>query len=102
MGTPAWTGHLVPDRTAALRRVYSLLRPGGYFVASTVCLGESWIPFTPLLRVMRWVGKAPWVATRLTKAALHREVKATGFTDLQAPEVGASPSTDFLVARKPA
>lgn len=94
--------HLVPDRTAALRRAFELLRPGGYFVASTVCLGESWIPYAPMLLAMRLFGKAPWVATGLSKATLHREVKAAGFTDLQTPDVGAAPRTDFFVARKPA
>jgi len=93
--------HLVPDRVAALQRAFDLLRPGGYFVASTVCLGESWIPYAPMLLAMRLLGKAPWVATGLSKAALHREVKAAGFTDLQTPDVGAGSKTDFLVARKP-
>ncbi|MGH1347383.1 MAG: class I SAM-dependent methyltransferase [Nannocystales bacterium] len=93
--------HLVPDRTAALQRAFDLLRPGGYFVASTVCLGESWVPYSPLLLAMRLVGKAPWVASRLSKAALHQEVKDVGFTDLRTPDVGAARQTDFLVARKP-
>lgn len=93
--------HLVPDRTAALQRAFELLRPGGYFVASTVCLGESWVPYTPMLLAMRLIGKAPWVAARLSKSALHGEVRAAGFVDLKNPEVGAASRTDFLVARKP-
>ncbi len=36
--------HLVADRAAALERIYDLIRPGGFFISSTVCLGESWVP----------------------------------------------------------
>ncbi|MCA9569732.1 MAG: class I SAM-dependent methyltransferase [Myxococcales bacterium] len=32
--------HLVPDRADALARAFALLKPGGTFVSSTVCLGE--------------------------------------------------------------
>lgn len=94
--------HLVPDRAALLKRGFELLRPGGYFVASTVCLGESWVPYAPMLLAMRLIGKAPWVAPRLSKSTVHEEVRAAGFVDLQTPNVGAAPRTDFLVARKPA
>lgn len=94
--------HLVPERAALLQRAFALLRPGGYFVASTVCLGESWVPYAPMLLAMRLIGKAPWVAAGLSKSMLHEEVRAAGFVDLRTPEVGAAPRTDFLVARKPA
>jgi 2-polyprenyl-3-methyl-5-hydroxy-6-metoxy-1,4-benzoquinol methylase len=92
--------HLVPDRTDALQRMYALLRPGGYLVASTVCLGESWVPYSLVLGVMRWMGKAPWVCTGLTKAGLHAEMEAAGFVEVRGVEVGASATTDFVVARK--
>jgi len=55
--------HLVGDRTDTLQRVFSLLKPGGFFISSTACLGESLVPYTPLLAVMRWLGKAPPVQT---------------------------------------
>jgi len=93
--------HLLQDRTAALQRAFDLLRPGGYFVASTECLGESWVPYTPMLFAMRLLGKAPWIAARLSKSTLHGEVKAAGFSELVTPDVGAASRTDFLVARKP-
>jgi arsenite methyltransferase len=37
--------HLMKDRPGALRRMFSMLRPGGFLVASTVCLAESWVPY---------------------------------------------------------
>ncbi len=92
--------HLLPDRQDALARAYRLLRPGAWFHSSTVCLGESWVPYTPILAVMRWVGKAPpvWV---ISKDTLVQELEAAGFVDLQQPDVGAAATTAFVLARKP-
>jgi ubiquinone/menaquinone biosynthesis C-methylase UbiE len=92
--------HLVPDRRAALARIFALLRPGGFFVSSTVCLGESWVPYTPLLAVMRWLGKAPAVKV-FGKRALADDVRGAGFVALEEPDVGAAPTIAFLVASKP-
>jgi arsenite methyltransferase len=93
--------HLMEDRPGALRRMFALLRPGGFLVSSTVCLAESWVPYRPVIRVMQWLGKAPWVDPSLSKQRLHADVRAAGFVDLETPDVGAKPIVDFLVARKP-
>lgn len=92
--------HLVPDRTAALARIQRLLRPGGVFVSSTVCLGESWVPYRPILTVMRWMGKAPPV-TLLKVSRLEQDVRDAGFVDIESPDVGAHRMIAFMVARKP-
>ncbi len=90
--------HLVEDRPAALDTIHRLLRPGGVFISSTVCLGV--FPYGPLLTVMRWFGKAPRVWLFPT-TCLEAEVRAAGFVELTAPDVGARPPVHFLVARKP-
>jgi arsenite methyltransferase len=92
--------HLVEDRAAALGRIYRLLRPGGFFVSSTVCLGESWLPYRPILQVMRWLGKAPRVSS-LRKRALEDELHRAGFVGLAQPDVGAESTIAFIVAEKP-
>lgn len=92
--------HLVEDRPAALARIYRLLRPGGFFVSSTVCLGESWVPYGPILQVMRWLGKAPRVSI-LLKRVLEEELRCAGFVGLDQPDVGAEPTIAFVVAEKP-
>lgn len=92
--------HLLPDRPAALARIHRLLKPGGFFVSSTVCLKESWIPYGLLIWVMRKVGKAPWVGT-ISKKTLAEEIEAAGFTALEAPEVGAQSTVAFFMATKP-
>ncbi|MCB9751721.1 MAG: methyltransferase domain-containing protein [Myxococcales bacterium] len=92
--------HLVDDREGALRRIFRLLKPGGFLVTSTVCLGETWVPFRPLLWAMRLVGMAPPVQI-LSKRQLAQDIEAAGFVDLEQPDVGAKAIVGFMVARKP-
>ncbi|MFG6431567.1 class I SAM-dependent methyltransferase [Roseateles sp. LYH14W] len=92
--------HLVTDRPAALRQMHRLLKPGGYFVSSTTCLGWSWPLLKPVLRTMRWLGKAPHV-DGFDSQRLAREIRDAGFVDLRQPDVGAKRSIAFIVARRP-
>lgn len=92
--------HLVPDRRAVLRQVFRLLKPGGFFASSTVCLGASWVPLGPVLRVMRWLGKAPEVWS-LTRDALRAEIAEAGFVDVTEPDVGAADNIAFVLATRP-
>lgn len=91
--------HLVDDLPAALGRIHRLLKPGGFFVSSTVCLGGSWVPWGPLLRVMRGLGKAPKVEL-LSQRTLVEAVQRAGFGDIAQPDVGAKPNIAFIVASK--
>lgn len=92
--------HLLDDRHAALKRIHTLLKPGGFFISSTVCLGETWVPYGPLLTVMRWLGKAPAVKILKTDT-LVEDMRRAGFVDVQRPDVGAKKVIGFVVATKP-
>jgi arsenite methyltransferase len=92
--------HLVDDRAATLARIFRLLEPGGFFISSTVCLGESWVPYAPVLSIMKAIGKAPMVKI-FRKSTLLPEIRSAGFVDIQSPEVGAEPTIAFVVATKP-
>jgi len=92
--------HLVDDRAAALARAVRLLKPGGVFVTSTVCLGETWIPYGPMITVARWLGKAPEV-TIFKKATLAEDLRRAGLVDVEAPDVGAKAEIAFFVAKRP-
>jgi arsenite methyltransferase len=92
--------HLVEDRAQALARVFALLKPGGVFVSSNVCLADSWVPYRPLLAIMHALGKAPAVAI-YSRQTLERELHEAGFVDLQQPNVGADKKVAFVVAFKP-
>lgn len=94
--------HLVPDRAGTLQRVRRLLKPGGFFVSSTVCLGGTWFPPYPLiLPMMRWVGKAPSVQF-VSASAMTEEVREAGFENVTSHEVGAGKMTLFLTADRSA
>jgi arsenite methyltransferase len=93
--------HLMEDRPAALARMFSLLKPGGFFASSTATLGESLVPYRPILAVARALGKAPMVKV-LRKTTLEAEVRTAGFVDVQQPDVGAERTIAFMLATKPA
>jgi arsenite methyltransferase len=92
--------HLIDDRAAALDRIYRLLKPGGFFVSSTACLGAGWVPYAPILWIMRQLGKAPRVAV-LSRQIVADEIQGAGFVDLSQPDVGAKPIVAFMVGSKP-
>ncbi|MEM8608616.1 MAG: class I SAM-dependent methyltransferase [Myxococcota bacterium] len=92
--------HLLEDRPAALARIFDALKPGGTFVSSTPCIGDSWLPYRPLLATMRWFGKAPWVGIIDTPTHLG-ELGSAGFVNVQTPDVNASRGVVFIVASKP-
>lgn len=92
--------HLVEDREALLSQVFALLKPGGFFVSSVPCLGDTWVPYRPIITLMRWLGKAPFVSI-LRSGQLLEEVAATGFETFETPDVGAGSTTAFVVCRKP-
>ncbi len=92
--------HLVGDRAATLQKMYRLLAPGGFLVTSTAVLGESFVPYTPVLAMMRWLGKAPSVSV-VSKKTLRAEIHAAGFADIQEPDVATNATTAFMIARKP-
>ena len=92
--------HLVDDRSAALEQIFRLLKPGGFFISSTVCLGESWVPYGPLIWAMRLIGKAPMVKI-FDKRTLEDEIRQSGFVDISQTDVGAKREIAFIVAKKP-
>jgi len=92
--------HLVRDRRECLSRMFDLLKPGGCLIASTVCLGESRLPYGLLLRVMHTLRRAPRVCV-LSRRTLRDEVEAAGFEAVREPDVGAERTISFLVASKP-
>lgn len=92
--------HLVDDRTATLATAFDLLRPGGRFISSNVCLGGTWVPYRSIIAVMRWLGKAPRVHC-YSRATILRELAAAGFVDAREHDVGAESAVAFVVASKP-
>ena len=71
--------HLVEDRDAAIAKAWGMLKPGGFFASSTVCLDDRMWWLRALLPVMRLVGRAPRTVKFFTSKDLLRRLTAAGF-----------------------
>jgi len=92
--------HLVEDRQALLDGVRAMLAPGGVFVSSTACLGDTMRWFKPIARVGRFLGLLPRVAF-FTAAELEADLAGAGFRIEHRWQPGKNKAL-FIVARKPA
>lgn len=90
--------HLLPDREAALANIHRLLKPGGIFVSSTGCLADRMWFLRPVIAVMQWIGKAPYVGFLGVQQVLQEVAKA-GF-EAQDHWTHGRANSLFLVARK--
>lgn len=71
--------HLLEDPAAAIGSIHRLLKPGGVFVSSTACLGDSVISaWRIVIPVLRLFGKAPPV-TYLKRQQLRDTLTGAGF-----------------------
>jgi len=53
--------HLVENKEEALKRIYKSLKPGGYFITSTGCIGGILKIFKPLWYIGFHLGKLPYI-----------------------------------------
>ena len=89
--------HLLPDPGAGLRKLVSLVRPGGYVVSSTVCIGEMGGLLPRLLPVAGRTGLIPRVSP-LTRDGLRTMHEDMGLTVLEDFRQKSEPVV-FLIAR---
>jgi ubiquinone/menaquinone biosynthesis C-methylase UbiE len=85
-------------RAAVLAKVHRVLKPGGVFVSSTICIGESSGVLRAIPPVMRAIPFLPPVQT-LTRQKLRGEIGGAGFTIEHDWAPGPTDAL-FLVARK--
>ena len=93
--------HLVPDRDAAIAKSFRILKPGGHFVSSTVCLSDGLAFLRPVLPAMRLVGLAPAGVAFFGADDLRAAMERAGFDVVEDWRPGKRKAV-FLVARKPA
>ena len=92
--------HLLKDKDSAITQVYQLLKPGGLFVTSTVCIGDSMGWFKFVAPIGRTLGLLPFVAV-FTVQALADSLTQAGF-ELDYQWQPDKSSAVFIVAKKPA
>lgn len=89
--------HLLEDRDAAIAKIYAMLKPGGIFISSTVCLGSGHKILKAILPIGKFLGLLPSVKF-ITKDELENSITHAGFTidHLWQPKEGSA----FIVAKK--
>ena len=91
--------HLLENRDAVIGKVFDILKPGGRFVSSTACIGDSMRALSVIAPIGKWLGKLPHLDI-MTRDDLRRSMTRAGFTiehDWRPSKIAAV----FLVARKP-
>lgn len=90
--------HLVEDREAVLDKVFNMLKPGGVFVSSTVCLSGMW-PLKIMLAVGNALGVLPSVRF-FNQDNLAKAIINAGF-QIEKNWLPGKGKAVFIVARKP-
>ncbi len=92
--------HLLEDPAAAIKKMYGLLKPGGYFVTGTVCLGDVlFSPWRIAIPVMRLLNKIPPVRY-LKRVQLMTYIADAGFEiDYEKPAKRGEAA--FVILKKP-
>lgn len=91
--------HLLKDKEAVMTKVYKLLKPGGVFVSSTVCLGSSNWVLKLILPLVAKVGLLPLIRF-FTPDELSQSLSDAGFKIVHDWRPDAE-KVAFFVAQKP-
>ncbi len=92
--------HLLPDPAGVARRANDLLKPGGYFISKTVCIGSMLFLWPPIIKLMQLAGIAPYVQF-MKPRDVEGVLEAAGFEIVEARSFTKAPNSWFVVARKP-
>ena len=88
----------VDDRQAAIAKVHRMLKPGGVFVSSTVCLGDNLKIFKLIAPVGRFLRLLP-ILKVFTVEELIADLRAGGFEIQHRWQPGKNKGV-FVVAKK--
>ena len=91
--------HLLPNWRAVLANIHTYVRPGGYFVSSTVVLESAPLFLRILLKILRPFGLLPPVQA-IPAQVLRDELEMAGFhiVDFWQPKADSA----FVIAQRPA
>ena len=91
--------HLLEDKEEAIAKIYRMLKPGGVFVASTVCLGDTMKVFKFIGPIGKFFGLMPTVKV-FTVKELESSLTDAGFAIDHQWQPGKGKAV-FTVAKKP-
>ena len=92
--------HLVDDVPAVLDAAFAQLKPGGFFISKTVCLGDAHFGLRLFVGALGALRLAPQVTT-LRKAEISRALVAAGFDLVECRYFGKGCLNPFIVAQRP-
>lgn len=90
--------HLCRDPLAVMQKVRTLLKPGGHFIQSTVCLKDAMPVAQFIVPVLQLVGKAPHVKF-LRRDDLDRMVDEAGFEVVERFKPDKKLTAEFIVSK---
>lgn len=93
--------HLLPNHKEVLKSVFTLLKPGGNFVSSTVCLGEMGGIVKHLLPLGMALGLLPPIQN-FSKESLVALFLEAGFEIEEVWQPDQKGAAVFVIARRPA
>ena len=92
--------HLLEDKEDVIARVHEMLKPGGIFVTSTACIGDTMKLFKFVVPIGKFFGLMPVVKVFTTKELEH-SLTAAGFEIDYQWQSGKNKAV-FIIAKKPA
>ncbi|WP_394181880.1 class I SAM-dependent methyltransferase [Yoonia maritima] len=93
--------HLLDDLPAAIAHLKAQVKPGGYVISKTGCIGDMNRAIPLVIRLMQLFKKAPFVNV-FTADALEAAFRDAGFQIVETGHFGKDETTHFIVARRPA
>ncbi|KRA42183.1 class I SAM-dependent methyltransferase [Devosia sp. Root635] len=89
--------HLLADKDAVIAKVFRMLKPGGLFVSSTTCLGDTMGAFKLIAPIGKALGLLPQLDV-MTTTDLVRSLTSAGFSIEHQWQPGKGKAV-FIVAR---
>lgn len=87
------------ERTRALSRIRTLLRPNGIFLSATDCLGDRFSREALRKWYLSHTGQMPFVSFD-SKRRLMKDIQAAGFQILETETLFQSPTNLFVAAKR--
>lgn len=91
--------HLVEETDQVFATIHKQLKPGGYFISKTACMGDGNILLRMMVPLMGWFYGVPFIKMYRVRE-LEDQITAAGFKIVETGNYPAKPPRRFIVARK--